>query len=334
MKTTNNLLLAGILVFSCFIGCKRSAEAPYFDVPETEQQYIAAAAQYLLSVHTNVAFTATVSPSGAGWCTTGIRDTPTDYKLLVRLTANTSGNARTAEITVAATGFPEVKISIYQDVVRIADKTTYLSVVKQKLQNSCSENCIVNMVFHGHSVPAGYMEFNQPARPLLAYPNLSLQIVKGRYPYAAVNCITTAIAGENSVTGCARFLTDVMTKNPDVLFIDYALNDMNDNITFENARTSWGTMIQEALKRNVKVILLTPTPNLNVDIQDSQTILGKHAQQIRDLAAYYNVGLVDSYAAFKQIKQNGEELNTYMSTFNHPNEKGHQVVCNLIVEWF
>ena len=92
-------------------------------------------------------------------------------------------------------------------------------------------------------------------------------------------------------------------------------------------------MIQEALKQHVRVILLTPTPDLKVDILNPNTPLEEHARQIRELAAKYQTGLVDSYAAFKQLKQNGEDLNTYMSQFNHPNEKGHRVVCDMIAQW-
>ena len=214
--------------------------------------------------------------------------------------------------------------------MKIADKTTYLNEVKQELQKKWPANRTINFVFHGHSVPAGY--FDTPdVNTLKAYPYLTLQMIKERYPYAVVNSITTAIGGENSERGCARFINEVMVHHPDVLFIDYALNDTG--LELERAREYWETMIQEALKQHVKVILQTPTPDQRVDIMDSQTALEQHAQQVRELAAKYHVGLVDSYAAFKKLKQNGEDLSTYMSHVNHPNEKGHTVVCNLIAEW-
>jgi len=37
--------------------------------------------------------------------------------------------------------------------------------------------------------------------------------------------ICTAIGGENSSAGARRFESDVLVHKPDVLFIDYALND-------------------------------------------------------------------------------------------------------------
>ena len=67
---------------------------------------------------------------------------------------------------------------------QVADKTTYLSDIKQELQKTWPEN-----------------------------------------PYSVVNCITTAIGGENSEQGCARFNGEVLVHRPDVVLIDYALND-------------------------------------------------------------------------------------------------------------
>ena len=211
-----------------------------------------------------------------------------------------------------------------------ADATDYLSAIRQELQKTWPENRTINLVFHGHSVPSGY--FDTPnVRTLQSYPYLTLQTVKEYYPYAVVNTITTAIGGENSEQGCARFTGEVLVHRPDVVFIDYALNDRGMGL--ERARKAWETMIQEAFEQHVKVVLMTPTPDLTEDILNPETSLEKHALQIRELAAKYQTGLVDSYAAFKQIKKKGEDLNLYMSQFNHPNEKGHRIVCELIVKW-
>ena len=213
---------------------------------------------------------------------------------------------------------------------QIADTKTYLDDVKQELQKVWPDNRTVNLVFHGHSVPAGYF-ITPDVRTLQSYPYLTLQTVKEYYPYAVVNSITTAIGGENAEQGCKRFVKEVLTHRPDVLFIDYALNDRS--VGLERTRRAWETMIQEALKQQIKVILMTPTPDLNTDILNPDEPLEKHSQQIRDLAAEYQTGLVDSYGAFKQLRQTGVDLGTYMSQFNHPNEKGHRVVCSLIAQW-
>jgi hypothetical protein len=106
----------------------------------------------------------------------------------------------------------------------IADTTTYLTEVQEELNKVWPDNRTINLVFHGHSVPAGYWHDHE-VHTLESYPNMVLQQLKAQYPYAVINVIVTAIGGENSVQGQKRFEEEVLTHNPDVLMIDYALND-------------------------------------------------------------------------------------------------------------
>ncbi|TQO39642.1 lysophospholipase L1-like esterase [Arenibacter algicola] len=210
------------------------------------------------------------------------------------------------------------------------DSGTYLNPIKTELQKKWPANRTVNLVFHGHSVPSGY--FRTPhVSTLDSYPYLTLKNVKDLYPHAVVNSITTSIGGEQSEQGAKRFKDDVLSHKPDVLFIDYALNDRRIGLT--RAKKAWEKMIQEAIAYGTKVILLTPTPDLNEDIQSPNSELAKYSGQIRELAKKYKIGLVDSYILFQKIAKT-EDLNTYMAQGNHINKKGHQVVVKAILDLF
>lgn len=214
---------------------------------------------------------------------------------------------------------------------QIAPKATYLNDVKVELQKKWPNNKTINLVFHGHSVPSGY--FATPnVNTLEAYPYTTLVNLKGMYPYAVLNTITTSIGGEQSEKGLLRFESEVLCMRPDVLFIDYALNDRA--IGLERARAAWVKMIEAALARNIKVILCTPTPDINEDILSDNAPLKAHSNQIRNLAAIYQLGLVDSYQRFWEIAKSGEKLKKYMSQNNHPNELGHRIVADEIISWF
>jgi lysophospholipase L1-like esterase len=144
--------------------------------------------------------------------------------------------------------------------------------------------------------------------------------------------INTAIGGENSINGEKRFKKDVLNHNPDVIFIDYALNDRG--VGLEKSKQAWEKMIKAALKKNIKVILLTPSPDMGVDILDSNTVLNQHAEQIKLLSNTFNVGLIDSYALFNEKATSGDPVINYMSQINHPNEKGHRLISNEILRYF
>ncbi|HMI05874.1 MAG TPA: GDSL-type esterase/lipase family protein [Pedobacter sp.] len=212
-----------------------------------------------------------------------------------------------------------------------ADSATYLTDIKTELKKEWPKNRTINLVFHGHSVPSGY--FKTPVvNSLQAYPFLVFKQVKERYPYAVVNVIVTAIGGENSVNGEKRFNDDVLTHKPDVLFIDYALNDKGLGI--EKSTAALRKMIDAALKKGIKIILLTPSPHQSYNILDPENPYVTYQKEIIALAKEYHIGLTDSYALFKEKIAAGHPVTEFMSQVNHPNEAGHAIIAKGILKWF
>jgi lysophospholipase L1-like esterase len=219
----------------------------------------------------------------------------------------------------------------YWSNAQIADSNSYLSDLKSKMQIEWPKNKTINIVFHGHSVPAGY--FKTPnVNTLQAYPNLTLKKLKEIYPFAVINTIVTAIGGENSVKGAQRFERDVLIHKPDIILIDYGLNDRK--VGLEKAYSAWNVMIKQAKEQGIKVILLTPSPDQTVDFDNAENDLKKHASQIRTIATENQIGLADSYQAFEFLYSDKLELNQYMSQVNHPNERGHELIANELIKWF
>lgn len=212
-----------------------------------------------------------------------------------------------------------------------SSKPEYLSEIQKVLVAEWPKNRTINLVFHGHSVPSGY--FKTPTvNTLGAYPQQVLKLLKEKYPLAVINIIVTAIGGEHAVNGEKRFDGDVLIHKPDVLFIDYSLNDLG--IGLENAKAAWEKMIEKAQKQGIKVILLTPSPDQRMSLSDPNTDLQKHSDQVKALAKKYNTGLIDSYAVFQQINEECKCIPDYMSQVNHPNEKGHELIAKEIVKYF
>jgi acyl-CoA thioesterase I len=212
-----------------------------------------------------------------------------------------------------------------------ADPHVYLADVCTELAKSWPTNRTVNIVCHGHSVPAGYFKTPQ-VRTFDAYPMLLHEQLCARFPHAVINVIVTAIGGENSEAGALRFERDVLGLRPDVVTIDYALNDRP--IGLARAEKAWREMIEMALTNHVKVILLTPTPDLKARLDDPHDPLNEQAAQVRRLAGEYHVGLVDSLARFQEVVRSGGNLPDYMAQGNHPNRKGHELVAGELLKWF
>lgn len=213
----------------------------------------------------------------------------------------------------------------------IADSKTYLTPLAKELNKTWPKNRTINIICHGHSVPAGY--FNTPRVDTFnSYPHLMHLALNERYPNAVINVITTAIGGEASPAGAERFRQDVLTHQPDLLLIDYALNDRGKGL--KRSEAAWREMIETALDHEIPVMLLTPTPSMKANLNDPKDPLNQHAQSVRDLAAEYNVALVDSTAAFIQAIAEGTQLKSLMSHNVHPNRQGHQIVAQQLLRWF
>jgi acyl-CoA thioesterase I len=213
----------------------------------------------------------------------------------------------------------------------LADPKTYLAPLIAELQKPWPKNRTVNVVCHGHSVPAGY--FKTPVvQTFDAYPHLLHRRLKAQLPHAVLNVIVTAIGGENSESGAARFEKDVLSLRPDLVTLDYALNDRA--LGLEKAERAWSQMIEAAKSRGIKVILLTPTGDSSARWADPSDPLSRHAAQVRALAERHSVALADSLAAFERYVLGGGKLTDLLSQVNHPSRLGHDLVVGELLRWF
>ena len=213
----------------------------------------------------------------------------------------------------------------------IAVPAAYLAPLTAAMQVPWPKNRAITIVCHGHSVPTGY--FTTPVVDTFnAYPHLLHRALKERFPHAVINVIVTGIGGENAEQGAKRFADQVLNHHPDLITIDYALNDRK--IGLERAKAGWTAMIVAATASKIPVLLLTPTPDLTAKLDDAADPLVQHATQIRALAAEYHLGLVDSLQGFRGAMAQGTELKSLMSQSNHPNRQGHDLVVAALIHWF
>jgi arylsulfatase A-like enzyme len=213
----------------------------------------------------------------------------------------------------------------------IADYRSYLKKIKIEFAKKWPKNRTVKLVAHGHSVPTGYFK-NGKVETFQSYPHLLHQKLAELYPFAVVNMTPTGIGGETAVQGVKRFEKDVLALKPDIVTIDYGLNDRREGL--EKTRKAWTKMIKMAKAKKIKVILLTPTGDLNAKIDDETDPLSQHVEQIRELAAEHQVGLVDSYQCFRDYAARTGEYKSIMSQGNHPNRRGHILVAEKLTKWF
>lgn len=206
--------------------------------------------------------------------------------------------------------------------------TARLRSIVEQLQQPYPHNRVLNIVCHGHSVPAGYF-VTPEVRTFESYPHLLHVALKNLFPYAAINVIVTAIGGEDSESGAARFDTDVLSLRPGVVTIDYALNDRR--IGLRRAESAWRQMIESAMAQGIVVVLLTPSGDLEADLSDLNDPVHLHADLVRNLATHYRILLADSELSFRTHSDLGRPLGNLMSDTRHPNRAGHELIAAELV---
>lgn len=190
-------------------------------------------------------------------------------------------------------------------------------------------NRAVNIVFHGHSVPAGYHK-TPDVRPFESYPHLVHVALKEKFPHAVINVIVTAIGGETSPAGAARFSRDVLPHRPDLVLIDYALNDRR--VPEDEVEAAWLAMIRAAKEAGVPIVLITPTGDVKADMGNPADALSQRAALIRKIAAAENVILADVAAEWQGELAKGTPQTDLLSQVNHPNLRGHRLAADTILK--
>ncbi len=213
-----------------------------------------------------------------------------------------------------------------------ADKETYLYPLTVSLRRQWPDYRPHTFVCHGHSVVTGATALSV-VRPFDAYPHLWHRLLNEKFPTALINVFVSAIGGENAVSGAKRFGRDVLSHRPDLVTIDYALNDRG--VGLEKARGAWRRMLDQCGEQGVPVILLTPTLDI-ASVRDARQgeILAAHAEQIRALAAEYQVGLCDPHRRFLKYIESGGDLDELLTWPNHPNRLGHELIARELSGWF
>ena len=202
-----------------------------------------------------------------------------------------------------------------------------LTPLSDLMKTAWPKNRAIQVVFHGHSVPAGFHKTPE-VKTFESYPHLVHMKLKEQYPLAVINVITTAIGGENSISGAARFERDVLSLKPDIIFIDYALNDRRQ--PDEKVVAAWLAMIAAAKKAKVPVVLLTPTGDSSAKLDDPKDPLNLRAELIRKIAKEQGVLIADVFAAWKSEIEKGTPQTEILSQVNHPNLKGHTLAAETI----
>lgn len=235
--------------------------------------------------------------------------------------------------------------------------------IMEKLAARCSDyynHRPVTIACLGDSVTHGCFEIfldanggiNTVCRADEAYPMMLYRTLKNFYPFAAPVIINAGVSGDKSYGGLERLERDVLSFKPDLVIVDFGLNDsMNKDVEGGLAlyEKSMRTIFERTLASGAECILLTPnymnkkvsphlTEPLFIDIAKEAAvvqntgILTRYVEAAKKIAGEMNVPVADAYAVWQKLEKSGVDTDQLLSNnINHPTREMHSVFAEEIM---
>lgn len=158
----------------------------------------------------------------------------------------------------------------------------------------------------------------------------STQIVsnyfKSKFPNKTVTEINSGIGGTPSDLGLMRLNKEISSQNPDVVFVEYAVNDGHfDKVTAQRQYEGIVRQLLQLEKQPVVIPLYTCKEGL-----DETT-----AMYQQEVAEYYGLGSVNFISYVKNLEAQGQNSWGQLSSDGtHPNDAGHQLYAQIAIAAF
>ena len=138
----------------------------------------------------------------------------------------------------------------------------------------------------------------------------------------AVRCYNAGVGGTGSDYGLLRLYDDVISKKPDMVFVEFAVNDQDRP----------KEQVQKCLEGIVRN-LLRFRPTISIVFLYTTTQEFRACTKIyQEIAAYYGIPSIDLQTELRRMVQSGKlKTEEFLADGIHPNEKGHQLYADLIL---
>lgn len=169
-----------------------------------------------------------------------------------------------------------------------------------------------------------------------------------------VTMINSGHGGDNTNTAAARFERDVLAHEPDLVIIQFGINDSAidvwKNVTvprvpIDDYEANIEGFVTALKERGSRVILMTPNPlrwthklkelygkpPYDADDPDGfNLLLTDYAERVQQLAARNEVPLVDSFTLFAEDEQH--TVDELLLDGMHPNDAGHAIEADALLK--
>ena len=202
------------------------------------------------------------------------------------------------------------------------DQRRFVSRTRSDLESGAD----VTIVAYGDSITAGFAVRR-------GFPSFWKQMLKERYPEAEVEMINSGISGDTTLDGLARLDWAVLSYEPDLVTINFGINDCVLGLGLEEFEMNLVEMVRRIRSGPGSEILLLSSQPLETPPYDRLVL--DYYQAIERVAKEMEAGFVDVYGAWMRRVQQGTSLSSLiLSGLDHPNEAGYRIIAEELMGRF
>lgn len=187
-----------------------------------------------------------------------------------------------------------------------------------KLINKAEKGEDLTVVFFGGSITQGC----NSTTPEKCYVELTYDWFKEKFKNVNVRRINAGVGATGSLIGVHRAERQVISENPDLVFVDAAVNDDEDY----SCKAAYESLIKRLLASESKpaVIEVFMTMDTGFNVQEQQAEIGKR----------YNVPMISFRDALKcKVDKNEIKFADVLTDEVHPNDDGHYIISQLLINF-
>jgi len=157
----------------------------------------------------------------------------------------------------------------------------------------------------------------------LSWRSLTTKWFQQRYPDAEVREVNAALSGTGSDLGAMRTRQDLLSGNPDLVFIEFAVNDYY--MTTEHAQRGVEGIVRQIRRQNPRadIVLVQVTRTVWAPDYDAGQLPVPVRNQM-PIASRYGLPVVNvGQAIHEHIRATGASYSDFFSDVVHPNNAGH-----------
>ena len=158
-----------------------------------------------------------------------------------------------------------------------------------------------------------------------------LDSIETRYPDPRILRINAGVPGDTAAGGASR-LSQVLVKEPDLLIVQFALNDLFTGETPANFASNLTRIVKMGSEAGACVVLVTSCPVPSDDVQAAAT---RFYDAVRDTGRQTGVNVADLDRHWRDSIDSGMGRGPmYLSDGVHPSDAGHSLMAKGLLELF